>query len=45
MNKRRLRMSFVCEHREVRDEFPEWEYLNAIGVRDMFGKSIFMHFV
>ena len=33
-------MSFVCEHREVRDEFPEWEYLNSIGVRDMFGRPL-----
>lgn len=40
MNKKRLRMSFVCERREVKDEFPEWEYLNAIGVRDMFGHPL-----
>ena len=33
-------MSFVCERREVRDEFPEWEYLNSIGVRDMFGRRL-----
>lgn len=33
-------MSFVCERREVKDEFPEWEYLNSIGVRDMFGRRL-----
>lgn len=33
-------MSFVKEYRSIRDEFPEWEYLNSIGVRDMFGDPI-----
>lgn len=33
-------MSFVCERRELKDEFPEWEYLNAIGVKDMFGNPL-----
>lgn len=33
-------MGFVCEHREIEEVFPEWEYLNAIGVRDMFGKPL-----
>lgn len=33
-------MAFVREFRNVKDEFPEWEYLNEIGVRDMFNKPI-----
>lgn len=33
-------MSFTKEFRSVRDEFPEWEYLNEIGVRDMHGRPI-----
>lgn len=33
-------MSFVCEYKEMEDEFPEWEYLTAIGVRDMFGDTL-----
>lgn len=33
-------MGFVKEFRKVKDEFPEWEYLNKIGVRNMFGKPI-----
>lgn len=33
-------MSFICERREMKDKFPEWEYLNAIGVKDMFGNPL-----
>ena len=33
-------MSFEKELRGVKDEFPEWEYLNRIGVKDMFGNPI-----
>ena len=33
-------MAFVKEFRNIKDEFPEWEYLNEIGVRDMFNKPI-----
>ena len=33
-------MGFVKEFRKVSDVFPEWEYLNEIGVRDMFGQPI-----
>lgn len=33
-------MTFVKEYRSIMDEFPEWEYLNSIGVRDMFGDPI-----
>lgn len=33
-------MAFVKEYRNLRDEFPEWEYLNSIGVRDMYGRPI-----
>ncbi|MBQ7943875.1 MAG: hypothetical protein IJ326_07425 [Lachnospiraceae bacterium] len=33
-------MAFVKEFRNIDEPLPEWEYLNSIGVRDMFGKSI-----
>lgn len=33
-------MAFVKEFRDVYDKFPEWEYLNRIGVRDMFNKPL-----
>lgn len=33
-------MGFVKEYRKMSDAFPEWEYLNEIGVRDMLGKPI-----
>lgn len=33
-------MRFVKEYRDIKDEFPEWEYLNSIGVRDMYGRPI-----
>ena len=33
-------MAFTKEFRKTTDKFPEWEYLNEIGVRDMFGKLI-----
>ena len=33
-------MRFVKEFRKVRDPFPEWEYLNKIGVRDFRGKPL-----
>lgn len=33
-------MGFVKEFRKMTDAFPEWEYLNKIGVRNMFGKPI-----
>lgn len=33
-------MGFVKEFRELSDAFPEWEYLNKIGVRNMFGEPI-----
>ena len=33
-------MAFVKELRKIRDEFPEWQYLTDIGVRDLFGKEI-----
>ena len=33
-------MGFEKEFRGVRDEFPEWEYLNRVGVKDMFGNPI-----
>ena len=33
-------MGFVKEFRKVSDVFPEWEYLNEIGVRNMFGEPI-----
>lgn len=33
-------MGFIKEYRKMSDAFPEWEYLNAIGVRDMLGKPI-----
>ncbi len=33
-------MGFVKEFRKIRETFPEWEYLNKIGVRDMFGEPI-----
>lgn len=33
-------MGFVKEFRKLSDAFPEWEYLNKIGVRNMFGKPI-----
>lgn len=33
-------MGFVNEKRNIRDEFPEWEYLNAIGVRDFLGRPV-----
>lgn len=33
-------MAFVKEFRDYSEEMPEWDYLNAIGVRDMFGKPI-----
>lgn len=33
-------MAFIKEYRSTRDEFPEWEYLNSIGVRNFLGKPI-----
>ena len=33
-------MAFIKEFRKNSDPFPEWEYLNRIGVKDMFGKPI-----
>ena len=33
-------MAFVNELRSVRDPFPEWEYLNKIGVKNMFGEPL-----
>lgn len=33
-------MAFIKEYRDIEDAFPEWEYLNSIGVRDMFGRPI-----
>lgn len=36
-------MAFVKEFRNFNEPFPEWEYLNSIGVRDMFGYSISKH--
>ena len=33
-------MAFVREERDVRDDFPEWEYLYEIGVRNMFGDPL-----
>ena len=33
-------MAFVKEFRSVRDPFPEWEYLNGIGVRNFLGKPL-----
>ena len=33
-------MAFIKEFRSIRDEFPEWEYLNSIGVRNMYGRPI-----
>ncbi len=33
-------MAFIKEYRSIRDEFPEWEYLNSIGVRNFLGKPI-----
>ena len=33
-------MAFKKEYRNIMEEFPEWEYLTEIGVRDMFGKTI-----
>lgn len=33
-------MAFVKEYRNVKDDFPEWEYLTKIGVRDMFGRPL-----
>lgn len=36
-------MAFVKEFRNIREEMPEWEYLNSIGVRDLSGCSIYNH--
>ena len=33
-------MAFIKEYRDIEDAFPEWEYLNSIGVRNMYGRSI-----
>lgn len=33
-------MGFVKEFRKIKDEFPEWDYLDKIGVRNMLGESI-----
>lgn len=33
-------MAFIKEFRKTTDKFPEWEYLNRIGVRDLFGNPI-----
>ena len=34
-------MAFIKEYRKnIKGEFPEWEYLTKIGVRDMFDKPI-----
>lgn len=33
-------MGFVKEFRKVKDPFPEWEYLNKIGVRDFRGQPL-----
>lgn len=33
-------MAFQKEYRSIMEEFPEWEYLTEIGVKDMFGKTI-----
>ena len=33
-------MTFVHERRSTREEFPEWEYLTEICVRNMFGRPL-----
>lgn len=33
-------MAFIKEYRSTKDEFPEWEYLNSIGVRNFLGEPI-----
>ena len=33
-------MAFVKEFRDVKDAFPEWEYLNRIGVRNFRGRPL-----
>ena len=38
--KENKKMGFVKEIRRATEPFPEWEYLNGIGVRDMFGEPL-----